>query len=163
MKKRTFLIITILSLSFIIPNRVNAQIGPVVSVSENQQSLPESIKTFLKTHFPNVATEEIKLKTLSSIYEVDLKNGYDLKFNTDGDWVEIEAPNNIYISHDLVYKLLPGEIYENLKKHNVVNKIKEIDFNPIWGYKIDINKKDDLYFNLNGNKTQRPQIFDIDD
>ena len=69
-----------------------AQMGPVISVSETEKSIPASIKTFINTYFPGTTMTEINLKTMDGIYSIDLSNGYELKFLNTGQWLEIEAP-----------------------------------------------------------------------
>jgi len=63
MKVRVFksmaclLFATLLSTSFVF-----AQVGPVVSISETQQSLPKDIKVFLSSYFPTESIQSIQLR-----------------------------------------------------------------------------------------------------
>ena len=68
-------------------NMATAQIGPVVSVSETEKSLPADIKTFVNKYFPGAIMTEIQLKTLDGIYKIKINNGYSLKFQTSGQWL----------------------------------------------------------------------------
>ncbi len=133
-----------------------AQIGPVVSVSEVYETLPNDIKNFLGTYFPDAATRNIELKTMQNVYEIELNNGYDLEFLTSGHWTEIDAPDKAVISQNIIQGVLPGKSYDHLEKEKVLNQIDELEFNPNYGYKVSIEKGKAYYFDLNGDHTKAP-------
>ncbi len=137
-------------------NFVSAQIGPVVSVSENKSSLPPEIITFISSYFPAATVKEVELKTIEGAYEIELNNNYDLKFvKKTSQWLQIDAPDNSIIPQILVKDLLPGEIYNVLVRNNVVYVINEMTYNPAKGYKIETTGDKEFYFDLNGNKIRR--------
>lgn len=127
-----------------------AQVGPVVSISETMQSLPGEIKTFLSTYFPQAQATAIEMKTMAGYYDIKLDNGYDLEFQTSGAWKEIEAPGKTSINPGIVEALLPDIIYQDLKKNRVEDKVREMEFDAVKGYKIDTGKKKDFYYDING-------------
>lgn len=129
--------------------------GPVVSISENYNSLPTQIKDFLTKYFPNVASKEIEMKPMKGIYEVDLTNGYDLQFLTSGQWVKVDAPNKTVIPETMLKDLLPKDSYAFLKKKKLTKKIKEITHNPDKGFKVEAQRDKEYYFDLEGNKVDR--------
>lgn len=58
-----------------------------------QEQLPEGAKTFLKSHFANLAVSFVKQDTelLSKSYEVLLENGTRLEFDSKGQWQEVDG------------------------------------------------------------------------
>lgn len=58
-----------------------------------QEQLPEGAKTFLKSHFANLAVSFVKQDTelLSKSYEVLLENGTVIEFDSKGQWTEVNA------------------------------------------------------------------------
>lgn len=134
-----------------------AQVGPVVSISQTPASLPSTITTFLNSYFPGALPSDVELKTLSNIYEIELDNNIDLKFDAkSGQWLDIDAPDKSTISQVIISDLLPGEIYNNLQRRNLVYKINEMEYNPKFGYKLETDRGRDMYFDLNGNKIKKP-------
>ncbi len=126
-----------------------AQVGPVVSVSEMQSNLPEQINSFLNKFFPKEQLKSIELKTMEKIYEIDLINGYDLKFRENGDLMEIDAPKDSFIGLPILNQILPAKTYEFLVVKKIENNVKEFSFDPIKGYKIEVGEKD-YYFDPEG-------------
>lgn len=137
-KKISLLLLTLTLFS----NVINAQIGPVVSVSELQKNLPEQVNSFLTKFFPNYSIKSIELKTIEKVYNVAMSNGYDLKFNQDGDLREVEAPLNSNIGLDMLKEILPAKTYEFLVLKKLENNVSEFSFNPQKGYKIEVEDID---------------------
>lgn len=126
--------------------------GPVVSISESYASLPVSIKAFIPKHFNKSLAKSIEKKTFENEYEIELNNGYELKFSATGNWRKVEAPDKKVISSDLLRSLLPVNTYRYLVENKVEKKVKQISFDPRKGYKVELKKHryDELYFNPAG-------------
>ena len=97
-------------------NMASAQMGPVVSVSETENSIPTEIKSFINNYFPGTTMTEIQLKTMDGIYKIDLSNGYELTFLSSGQWLEIDAPKGALISTEITINLLPAASVEHLSQ-----------------------------------------------
>ncbi len=141
-----------------------AQMGPVVRISETEQTIPEDIRTFVNAYFPGESMIDIDLNTMEGVYSIDLSNGYDLKFLKSGQWIEIEAPDNVLIPAELTSKLLPAESVKYLNDKGALSRIKELDFNAKFGYKVEIVKGRDrdksYFFNNEGKTIERPKKMD---
>lgn len=126
--------------------------GPVVSISESYASLPVPIKQFIPKHFNKARAKSVEKKTLENEYEIELNNGYELKFTANGNWRKLEAPDKKTISQDLLRSLLPVNTYRYLVEKKAEKKVKEISFDPRKGYKIELKKHryDEFYFNTAG-------------
>ncbi len=131
--------------------------GPVESISVEYNQLPESIQSFVRLHFPSATATEIKLKTMAGVYKIDLSNGYELAFLKTGQWVKIEAPENGVIHNKLLKELLPIPAFNKLAKDKVTDSVEEIIYNPKKGFKVDMVKIKDYYFDLSGNSIAAPQ------
>lgn len=131
--------------------------GPVVSISESYASLPQSIQNFLATYFPGIPSSKIELNTLRGIYNIELMNGYELKFNKSGNWIDIEGTNKTPISPNIIQALVPANTYNLLVANNAVNNIKEMQYNPEKGYKITMRKVQVYFFDAKGNPIQAPK------
>lgn len=149
--KPALLLVAVMTLSL---TKVSAQIGPVVSVSETENSIPTSIKSFFNKYYNGISMSEIELKTLENVYEIKLSNGFEFKFQPDGQWIEVDAPQGAIISSEVVSNLLPVASVEHLLAKDALNKINEMSYNPQKGYKAEVEKRNgkekDYYFDLNG-------------
>lgn len=139
-------------------NSAMAQIGPVVSVSETQQSLPEAVQTFISTYFPMAAVVKAEFEIQENKYEVKLDNGYELDIRPNGEWLKVDAPNSSVIPVVILTKLLSDKIIDHLKKKNVLSNVEEISYYPVKGYyEVDIFNGKDLWFDNHGNKIREPK------
>ena len=138
-----------------------SQIGPVVEVSQTVDSTPTAITDFVSNNFPDTTIKKVELKTMKGIYEVDLNNGYDLYFTQAGQWLNIEAPDNSFISHDIISKFLPVPSIGHLRMRGDLDKVEEISFKPEKGFKVKIEKRDDkeknYFFDLDGKSIKGPK------
>lgn len=126
--------------------------GPVVSISESYASLPVSIKQFISKHFNKARVKSVEKKTLENEYEIELNNGYELTFSANGNWRKLEAPDKKVLSRNLLRSLLPVGTNRYLMEKKAEKKVKEINFDPRKGYKVELEKHryEELYFNTAG-------------
>lgn len=159
MKQKNFLAsLLVLSCMLFCSNYVQAQIGPVVRVSETQQSLPDAVQNFIMSYFPNAAVAYAEFEISDNYYDITLNNGYELELRPNADWLTIEAPKGQAISEPLLKGLLFERIYEHLKHKNKLDKVEEIQFYPIKGlYKVDCINSKDYWFDINGHSVRKPQ------
>ena len=160
MKSRSYLLplLGILFCAMFNTHSTMAQIGPVVSVSENQQSLPDAVLSFLGTHFPTATIAKAEFEIQDNCYEINLSNGYEVEVRPDGQWLKVDAPNSAVIPESILRKLLSSKIIDHLKKKNVLGNVEEISYYPINGYyEVDIYNGKDLWFDANGHPTREPR------
>ena len=161
MKTRFLIPFLMLFVSMIIGiNMASAQMGPVIGVSETLNSIPTEIKSFINNYYPGTTITEIQLKTMDGIYDINLSNGYELKFMSTGQWLEIEAPKGALISTELTSKLLPAASVEHLTHKGVLSRVNELSFKPQTGYKVEIEKAQDkekfYFFDMDGKEVKAP-------
>lgn len=135
----------------------SAQVGPVVSVSQNQNSLPAPVNNFLSSYYPASSPTNVQLLTLQNAYQVTLNTGPVLTFDqATGRWLQIQAVSNYSVSQIIVFNLLPGSVYENISRNNLAYSISQLSFNPQQGYTIQTVDNVTYNFDLNGLPLNNP-------
>ncbi len=120
-------------------------IGPVMKVSYGSDTsrLPATAQSFIKKIFPGTDVSEVEFKAQKGEYEVEMANGYEVKFNTQGNWTEIEAPEGTQLSGAAINQLMPENVVvETLRGDAVVpggiiNYIEEVAYVPDYGYIVE--------------------------
>ena len=65
--------------------------------SQNYSQLPEKARAFIAKHFKDIGIRKCEKYFAKGKYEVELSNGVDLEFNTDGNLIEIDAPGDMML------------------------------------------------------------------
>lgn len=129
--------------------RLNPGVGPVMNVNTNQtfgsdlRILPENAQTFINTIFPDVAVAQVERDTKDQEYEVTMADGYEVLFDYNGNWLEVESPDNAMLSSEIIKKLVPENVVVETLSGNavteggVVNYVEEIDYIPGYGYVVE--------------------------
>lgn len=108
--------------------------------------LPQRAIVFIETHFPDAQIISVTLDSNSrSQYEVKLNNGFDLDFDQEGEWTEVEGhgqkvPDAIIPERILEYV---QTIYPNAFIEEISKKTDR--------YEVDLSTDIDLIFDLDGN------------
>lgn len=154
--KKTLLIIALAAVGLVaaaqeqkpVP-RLNPGVGPVMNVNTNQtygsnlRVLPENAQTFVNTLFPDVAVAEVERDVKDQEYEVKMANGYEVLFDYNGNWLEVESPDNAMLSSGIVKQLVPENVVVETLAGNavvpggVIDYIEEIDYVPGFGYVVE--------------------------
>lgn len=113
------------------------------------KDLPSAAQSFIKTHFPEAETVSIALdpKDQYSQYEVSLNNGFDLDFDKNGRWTEIEGHGE-KVPDSVVPKPILAYVTANYSDSFIEEISKEAS-----GYKVDLSNDVDLQFDEDGNFT----------
>lgn len=71
-------------------NKDDNEVENVISVDD----LPSKAISFLNSYFRGYEIIKVEKDVEGSVtfYEVDLQDGYEVVFNSDGDWQEVDAP-----------------------------------------------------------------------
>lgn len=122
-----------------------------IVISEAQ--LPDAAKKFLNTYFPDASVSRVEkervVDTDGTLYEVRLSNGFQVDFDTNGNWTGIDG-NGKDISA-VVLGLRPSNILQYFTTNYNNSRITEIE-RKSYGYKIEINNNIELRFDINGNR-----------
>lgn len=108
--------------------------------------LPQRAITFIETHFPDAQIVSVTLDPNSrSRYEVKLNNGFDLDFDQEGEWTEIEGHGQ-----KVPDAIIPERILEYVQTTYPNAFIEEIS-KKTDRYEVDLSTDIDLIFDLDGN------------
>lgn len=71
-------------------------------ITEND--LPSAAKSFLDTYFRNIDIQKIEKENDGEIevFVVNLVNGFEIVFNSAGQWQEVEAPYNLTVPSAII-------------------------------------------------------------
>lgn len=97
------------------------------SVDSNFDLLPSNAQAFLNQHFPEVKTMTISEKTIPIIgksFEVKLGNGFEVDFDSNGDWHEISG-NKQALPIELIPEYVTNYLKENNNNVDVISIDKE--------------------------------------
>lgn len=138
-------------------------ISPVISsCSDNKNDNPEEIITFnklpataqefLNTYFSGKTILKIEKEEGygTTIYEVYIEGGYEADFNSEGEWVEVDAPDGMTIPDGIV----PEEVQQTLNQQYPDYGVNEINKTG-QGYKVELTNGQggdslNLMFNMAG-------------
>ena len=114
----------------------------------NYNDTPTGVKEFITSHFANAGVRYVE-KDWDS-YDVHLKNGFEIDFNLQGKWTEVDA-NRADMPQSII-DLLPAKIMEYLNGNYTNRRIESIS-NRTYGYKIELTGNPDveIIFDNEGN------------
>lgn len=135
------------------PQVNNGMPGIVMSGSQNYNKVPEKARKFVDRHFKGVGVSKCEQYFAKGKYEVELANGVDIDFNTKGDVLEIDAPDNAYLAPAVVKELLHRGAYGRLVKDGLADNVESIEFHKgkAVEVEVDIQGPDTYIFDLDGN------------
>lgn len=110
--------------------------------------LPTVTQNFINTHFPDADVLRIEEDNTPAngddYYEVKLSNGFELDFNADGEWTDIDGNGN-----QVPDAIIPEAILTYTNANHSSNFIDGIE-KKSYGYKIELNNDLDLKFDAEG-------------
>jgi hypothetical protein len=111
--------------------------------------LPQAARLFVETHFSTATYSRIEKQKVAdsdgSIYDVHLSNGFEIDFDADGDWTDVDG-NNQQVPSSIIPE--PIMVYVASQYANTYVTTIEIENN---GYEVELNNGIDLVFDSNGN------------
>lgn len=116
----------------------------VISANE----LPQAAQTFISTYFPTDKVTKVEKDTEHSLatYDVHFASGYEVEFDVEGNWVDVDAPRNKVIPEGIA----PVAIAEYVTANYPQSGINEIS-RHLTGYETELINGEDLHFDLQGN------------
>lgn len=110
--------------------------------------LPAAGASFLNEHFSDIVVSNVKKEKdgLSGTeYTAYLQNGVQVKFDKNGNWEEVDAPDNMAIPTSFI----PGKIVAYIAEHYPSAEINSIDKERN-RYDVELTNGLDLEFNSDG-------------
>lgn len=111
-------------------------------------TLPEAAKIFVETHFAGITYIRVEKQSRpdddGSIYDVYLSNGFEIDFDANGNWKDIDG------NHQAIpTAIIPAPIAEYVTTNYALAIITTIEIEK-HGYDIELSSDIDLVFNPNG-------------
>lgn len=111
--------------------------------------LPIAATTFVTTYFPNATyltiKKQYKADNDGSIYDVHLTNGFEVDFDANGNWIDIDG-NHQAIPVELVPEKIQTYITTNYANQFAIS----IDKEPTY-IEVELSNNLELVFDLQGN------------
>lgn len=135
-----------------IPANNDSNPGIVISGSATYAQLPKKAQEFIEKHFKDAGVLKCERYFAKGQYEVELRNGVDLEFNTKGDLIEVDAPDNTVLPIAVVKDVMPRKAYDRLEKDGFAGMVESIELNRGKVYEVDLNitGPDTYVFDLDG-------------
>lgn len=111
------------------------------------KDLPAEAQTFLNSFFPGIGLKKAEKQQIQTVvmYEVELENGFDIMFNSEGVWQEVDAPEGKTIPSGIAPQPIEEYVNQNYSDYgiNEINKTGN-------GYNVEVNNGPELEFNQLG-------------
>lgn len=123
-------------------NPAQALPGPAVSGSMEYNALPQAARAFISQLFPDGKVVRVENDYADREYEVKMADGYEITFNYQGQWKEIDAPDGATLPRSAVPVLVPEQVVvatfsgDALLGGGIVDGIEEIEVIPE-GYAVE--------------------------
>lgn len=121
---------------------INGGVGPVTAISSDVSTLPAKAQSFINELFPNVAVAKVTNDVADREYEVDMANGYEVKFNYEGKWLEVDTPDNATFPSSMLPRLMPEAVVietltgNDVQPGGIIEFIDEVEVTPASAYAI---------------------------
>ncbi|MCH5222780.1 MAG: PepSY-like domain-containing protein [Muribaculaceae bacterium] len=106
--------------------------------------LPSQAQTFLNQYFADVKAKSIEKQYITTIvmYKVELVNDFEIMFNSEGVWQEVDAPDNKTIPTGIAPSAIEEYVNSNYPDYgiNEINKTGE-------GYNVELISGLEMAFN----------------
>ena len=112
--------------------------------------LPQTARTMIETHFSGAqavyVNRSLETDDDGTIFEVKLDNGFELDFDVDGNWTDIEG-NDQQVPDALILSPILTYTQANYPAPLFIEGIETEDF----GFQVEISNDVDLQFDAEGN------------
>lgn len=113
------------------------------------KDLPQPATTFVTSYFPTATYKLIKKQNIpdsdGSVYDVLLSNNFEIDFDINGKWVDIDGNNQA-----IPVELIPEKINTYVKENYPNQSVTAID-NEKTHIEIELSNNLELVFDLEGN------------
>lgn len=131
----------------------NGMPGIVMAGSQDYSQIPEKARKFVEKHFKGINVSKCERYYAKGKYEVELANGVDINFDTKGQVMDIDAPDNSFLAASVVKDVLHHNAYKRLEQQGVANKVESIEFRKGKAVEVEVGipDPDTFIFDINGN------------
>lgn len=143
-----FLAIFTATTGFAQNNTLRKGIGPVEKIQTTVEKLPQPAQTFINNLFPDTSIKSVYNDLIQKEYEVDMASGYEITFDSNGNWIEIEAPDNATFPRSFLTRLIADTpVVETLSSDivypgGVIDYVESVAYIPDFGYLVEYEVTD---------------------
>jgi len=119
----------------------------VLAKNTQKKSVPVPVLSFIDKHFKDMELEKIKYDEKDDEYKVKFKNGYEIEFDSNDNWIKIET--DFHPLPKSVMDLLPANIMKYIARHYPNRTITKIKCRTD-DYRIKLSGSPDLLFDKQG-------------
>ena len=118
------------------------------SITHQADNLPAKARDIISANFTSAVSlvEEEKDFGKTTEYEVTLTDGSELKFNSSGEWISIDTPNNRSVPSGLIPTAIAKYVVSKHAGASIVGIEKEKK-----GYEIELSNGVEISFDKGGN------------
>lgn len=114
---------------------------PVEQISIRSNQLPIVAQTFINTLFPSIAIKSAIRDIADDEYDVTMTNGYEMIFDNEGYWLEIDAPDNAMFPCGIIEQIVETDVFISLLENEIAADpiacyVKSVAYIPNYGYVI---------------------------
>ena len=114
---------------------------PVEQISIRSNQLPIEAQTFINTLFPSIAIKSAIRDIADDEYDVTMTNGYEMIFDNEGYWLEIDAPDNAMFPCGIIEQIVETDVFISLLENEIATDpiacyVKSVAYIPDYGYVI---------------------------
>lgn len=114
--------------------------------STDVKTLPENAQQFITTYFKDLKIKKIEVDDAfleAKVYEVEFTNGYEVEFDSKGNWFQVDFQND-----QLPAALVPEKIAKYIKSNFPGDFITEIEVRKN-GYEVELQSDISIEFDKN--------------
>ncbi|MBD5249926.1 MAG: hypothetical protein HDS56_01955 [Barnesiella sp.] len=126
--------------------------GIVLAGSYDKTKLPKEAQEFITKYFPGTTVTKCEQYFAKGKISVELNSGVDIDFDTNGNPIEVEAPDHATLSRDVVKRLLHDTAFARLIADGYVDRVESIEIKRGRVVEVSIDKRnpDTYIFDVNG-------------
>ncbi len=121
----------------------------VTEVVINYEQLPEQSRTFIESHFTDVQTIRVEKNLIpdadGTVYEVKLANVFEIDFDADGVWIEVDGNGNP-VPTAIIPEAILTYVQSNYPPELFIESIEKKNY----GYRIELSNDVELKFDSDG-------------
>ena len=133
---------------------------PVEQISIRSNQLPIEAQTFINTLFPSIAIKSAIRDIADNEYDVTMTNGYEMIFDNEGYWLEIDAPDNAMFPCGIIEQIVETDVFialleKKISTGPIAYHLKSIVYIPEYGYvfqySLPNHDEDNIIIDTDGN------------
>lgn len=126
--------------------------GIVTKESATPDQLPAAAQNFLQTYYSRVMVGPISRNVIKNTYSVELGNGVNITFNSNGKVVDIQSPGTEPLYSQAVKAVLPAKAYKHLEDAGLLEEVTGIKDATGKGLRVMLlnNMPPEMLFDIDG-------------